>query len=81
MFGLTRNLTLRVFKDADGASEAGFSKEDKYKDAKPLEINTAVVVKNGTVSGNSTVDLVMEDKDGNKYVAMITGTLVKLLPL
>lgn len=81
MFGATNHIALRVFDTAKEASEAGFQAEGLYAGAKALEIKCAVVVKEGTVGGNPTVDFVMEDAEGNKYVAMITGTLLKLLPI
>ncbi len=45
-----------------------------------LTLKSAVVVQNGTVAGNSTVDLVFEDSSGNKYVAMTTMNLLKSIP-
>ena len=33
------------------------------------------IVRNGTEGGRSTVDIVLTDKDGIKYVGMITGRL------
>ncbi|MFM6929947.1 MAG: hypothetical protein ACKOX6_15865 [Bdellovibrio sp.] len=41
------------------------------------DLSRVVIVKNGTQNGNPTVDLVFTDKNGNKYVAMITGKLFK----
>jgi len=45
--------------------------------AKALNLDTAIIVKNGTVEGNPTVDLVLTDPSGQIYVAMITGRLLK----
>ena len=42
-----------------------------------VQLVKAVVVNNGTEDGNPTVDLVLLDAKGNKYVAMITGRLLK----
>jgi hypothetical protein len=80
MFGAIQHLIVRIFPTADEASAAGFDRNDKYKDTKPLEIKTAVVVKDGTVGHNSTVDLVLEDAEGNRYVAILTGTLLRGIP-
>lgn len=44
---------------------------------KGAEIVEAVIVRNGTVEGNDTVDLVFKDQDGNKYVALVTGRILK----
>lgn len=46
----------------------------------PVVIDTVVVVGNGTELGNSTVDLILTDADGQKYVALITGQLLKAIP-
>jgi hypothetical protein len=39
----------------------------------------AIIVKNGTVNGNSTVDLQFTDSDGNMFIAMSTATIIKSL--
>jgi hypothetical protein len=44
---------------------------------KPANLDTAIIVKNGTIEGNPTVDLQFTDKDGNRYIAMITANLLK----
>lgn len=80
MFGLIHKLVVRVFQNADEAIVAGFDRDAEYKDAKPVELRTAVVVRDGTVGGNSTVDLVLVDECGNKYVAILTGALLKGIP-
>ena len=41
-----------------------------------LKIDTAMVVKKGTVAGRPTVDLQMTDGDGNQFVVMVTGAIV-----
>lgn len=40
-------------------------------------LTSAVIVKNGTVEGNATVDLVFMDDAGQKYVAMSTLRLLE----
>lgn len=43
-------------------------------------IDGAAIVKGGTVSGKPTVDVLITDPEtGQKYVAMITGHLLKTL--
>ena len=44
------------------------------------DADEAVVVRKGTVGGNSTVDLVLKDESGQKFVVMLTGALVKSIP-
>lgn len=48
---------------------------------KPISIDKVVVVKNGTTAGSSTVDIILVDDDGQKYVVMLTSKLLKLIPL
>lgn len=72
-------LTVRVFKDADEASAAGF--DYRGKDITGLVLETAVVVRDGTMEGNPTVDLLLRDEAGNEYVTLITGNLLKMLPI
>lgn len=43
---------------------------------KAVKLKAANLVGNGTESGNITVDLILEDEKGNKYIAMTTLTLV-----
>ncbi len=77
MFGIQHHLTIAVCKDADDATEKGYTYQEGYK---PLQIEKAVVVQQGTENGNPTVDLVMQDMQGNKYVVMLTGRLLKSIP-
>lgn len=81
MFGIMQHLNVAVFKDADAAASAGYSHDDKYSQAKPVSITQVVVVQNGTVGSNSTADLILEDQEGTKYVVMVTGNLLKSLPV
>jgi len=60
----------------DSPQEAPNYEQPEYKAA---NLTTAVVVGNGTVDGNPTVDFVFEDENGQKYVAMLTGGLVQNL--
>ena len=72
-------LTVNVCADASDATRQGFFyREPVYKS---MQIERAVVVLNGTESGKPTVDLVMVDPaTGQKYVAMLTGALLKSIP-
>ena len=74
-FALTDNLAIHIAADADEAIEAGHVYTDTHK---AVRLEHAVVVQiDGTVGGNATVDLVFVDEEGNKYVTMITGNLLK----
>lgn len=59
---------------ADSPREAPNYEEPDYKGA---NLTTAVVVGRGTVEGAPTVDFIFEDESGQKYIAMLTGTLVE----
>lgn len=46
-------------------------------DVKAATLHTVVVVGNGTEDGNATVDFQFTDEQGNNFVAMLTGKLVR----
>ena len=76
-FGITTQFQVHIAKNAGEAVEKGFTYHDGYT---PLEIKEVVVVQDGTIAGFSTVDLVMVDKDGNKFATCLTGGLLKAIP-
>lgn len=78
MFGIMNALTLIVCEDADEAIAKGF--DYNTRNTKPVEITEVVVVNKGTEEGNPTVDFVMRDQEGNEYVVMVTGRLIKMIP-
>jgi hypothetical protein len=79
MFGIMQHLNVVLCEDATDAADKGFVyKRPEYK---PVNITRVVVVKTGTVGNNPTVDLVMEDEEGNKSVVTVTGRLLRSLPL
>lgn len=80
-FAVNLSLQLEVFPTADQAVAAGFDYNQWSPQPKGLKIDKVVVVRNGTQQGRPTADLIMVDEDGNKYVTMITGALLKMLPL
>lgn len=75
----TNNLSIVVCKDASDAIFQG------YNYAAPihlgLELEKVVVIQNGTMSGKPTVDLILKDpQTDQKYIAMITGALLRAIP-
>lgn len=42
-------------------------------------LQTARIVGQGTTGGNPTVDLIFQDNQGQKYIAMVTGALIQNL--
>jgi len=73
-----QSLKVSIFDYPGEAGDAGYVYKPPVKSA---TLEEAVIVRKGTQAGNSTVDLIFTDADGNKYVAMITGNLLKALPL
>lgn len=73
------HLSVTVCADADDAVAKGFNWASDQS-VKPIEVKQVVVVRDGTVGSNSTVDFVLEDETGQKFVFMVTGALLKSIP-
>lgn len=72
------HLDMTICDSPEDAVEKGFKYESpEYQQA---HLKKAVVVRKGTVNGHSTVDLIFENNDGNKFVAMISSNLLKMIP-
>ena len=72
------HLEVTVCADPTDAVAKGF---DYAKDnIKPIEVKKVVVVRNGTENGNPTVDFLLEDETGQRFVFMVTGNLLKSIP-
>lgn len=69
----TNNITIQICQSPDEAPNYNTN----GRGIKAASLDTAIVVKNGTVEGNATVDLQFTDDKGNRYVAMITANLLK----
>jgi len=78
--GPQNHLPIVICQDAGDAIAQGYDYASKGDEYKPIEISKAVVVRNGTESGKPTVDFVLTDQTGQKYVVMLTGALVKAIP-
>lgn len=78
IFGVQHSLTTTICADADDAIANGFNYS--LPEYKACEVKQVVVVKHGTTSGASTVDLIIADETGQKYVVMLTGNLLKSIP-
>lgn len=78
MIGVQTDLAVSICEDASDAVRQGyFYRQPVYL---PIKIIKAVVIKNGTQSGGSSVDFILEDEKGQKYVVMITGAILKAIP-
>lgn len=70
-------LNMHVFPDADEATGCGFNYNEWDKRPTTGVVTDAVIVRNGTVQGLPTIDLISVDAQGNKHVVMLTGRLLK----
>lgn len=72
------DLKVVVCKDASDAIRRGYIYREPIH--KSISIQEVVVVQNGTLEGNPTVDFILVDEKGQKYAVMITGALLKAIP-
>lgn len=77
---MMNHLDISICADAAEAVAQGFNWAGATPAVKPVEVKQVVVVRNGTESGKSTVDFVMEDEAGQRFVFMVTGALLKSIP-
>lgn len=76
-FGVMQHLNVHICQNAQEAIDQGHIYRAPIQ---PVEIDKVIVVREGTEGGNSTVDFLLKDKEGNSYVVMITGALLKSIP-
>lgn len=77
--GVQSHLKVTVCEDATDALRHGFLYRPPVH--LPIQIDQVVVVKKGMQSGRATVDLVMVDEKGQKYVCMVPASLLQSIPL
>lgn len=77
---LHSHLQVSICDDAQDAIAKGFDWKAAQPAVKPIEITQVVVVRNGTQTGKPTVDLVLTDDTGQRFVCMLTGVLLKSIP-
>lgn len=75
IIGVQQHIKVTVCEDASDALRHGFLYRPPIH--MPIEIEQAVVVKKGTQAGRATVDLVMQDSSGQKYVCMVSAALLQ----
>ena len=78
---LTTNVKVTVCADASDAIKSGYDYRAKDDEYKALELKEIVIVRDGTVAGRPTADFIVQDETGQKFVFMITGGLLRALPL
>lgn len=74
------HLDIAICTDAADAVARGFDWNNAQPPVKPIEVKKVVVVRKGTQAGNATVDFVLEDETGQRFVFMVTGNLLKTIP-
>lgn len=79
MNALHNDLNITICKDALDAAMRGFDYA-AGEDHKPIRVIDVVVVQKGTEAGRPTVDFVLQAEDGQKFVFMVTGRLLKAIP-
>lgn len=76
---MPQTLSILAFPNAEEAEAHGFNYNEWDTKPTPATIERAVLVMNGTQEGNPTVDFILTDAAGNKYVTMITAKLLAAL--
>lgn len=76
IFGVQNHLPLEICQSVEEAHRKGFIYTSPEYSG--IEITKAVVVKGGMESGGASVDLILQDASGKKFVCMITGGLLKM---
>lgn len=74
------HLSIAICEDGPDAAAKGFDYAASAGVYKPIEVKQVVVVRKGTESGKPTVDFVLEDETGQKFVFVVTGALLKSIP-
>lgn len=77
---LCQALDIAICDGAQDAIEKGFDWTKATPAVKPIEVKQVVVVRGGMVSSAATVDFLLEDETGQRFVFMITGNLLKSIP-
>lgn len=74
------HLNVTVCDGADDAIARGYDYTAQATPPKPIEVKEVVVVRGGMKSGAATVDFVLQDESGQRFVFVVTGNLLKSIP-
>jgi hypothetical protein len=77
---IKQSINITICDDAEDAIAQGFNWREAQPPVKPIELQQVVVVRKGTQAGNATVDFVLRDETGQRFVFMMTGNLLKTIP-
>lgn len=73
------HLSITVCNGADDAIAQGFNWAEQ-PDVQPIEVEKVVVVRGGMESGRASVDFVLRDAEGRRFVFMVTRALLQSIP-
>ena len=71
------HLKVTVCKDVQDAVDKGY----EYSSHRGLHLKEFVIVHGGMASGLPSVDIILEDDDGNEYVTVTSAAILKAVPL
>ncbi|GAC1664453.1 MAG: hypothetical protein PVS3B2_00100 [Candidatus Dormibacteraceae bacterium] len=74
-----RHLSITLCPSVEDAIAQGFNWAEQT-DVKPIEVEKVVVVRGGMESGRASVDFVLRDASGQRYVFMVTRALLQSIP-
>lgn len=77
-FGLQTDLIIDICEDSKDASYKGYVYRPPIYEK--IKIDKIIVIKKGTLNDKPTLDFILEDEKGQKYVFMITAALLKSIP-
>lgn len=76
---ITMHLDVIVCDGAEDAIAKGFNWADDAN-VSPIEVEKVVVVRGGMESGRASVDFVLRDGTGKRFVFMVTHALLQSIP-
>lgn len=77
---LTNHLDITICDGPNDAIAKGFNWSAQTPPVKPIEVKKVVVVRNGMASGKASVDFLLEDETGQRFVFIVTAALLKAIP-
>lgn len=78
MESIQYHLPIEICQNGDDAIQKGYVyRRPEYQ---PINITKVVVIRDGTTEGNPSVEFLLMDEKGQKYVVGLTGALIKMIP-
>jgi len=70
-------MIISLFETPEQAAEAGFVyREPNFTG---VLLDAIVIVRKGTIGNNATLDLILNDEKGNKYVALVKARELQIV--